>query len=76
MPGIHAFLSPSGASRWLKCTKSARLEATFPDTSSPEATEGTLAHALGELMIGHKAGIVKDAAFKKKACYNRVRRNV
>lgn len=50
----HAILSPSGASRWLACTPSARLEQQFPNSSSAAAAEGTLAHALGELMILHK----------------------
>ena len=27
----HALLSASSAHRWLKCTKSARLEEQFPD---------------------------------------------
>jgi len=47
----HAILSPSGASRWLNCTPSARLEQNFPDSSGEAAKEGTLAHALGELML-------------------------
>lgn len=47
----HAVLSPSGASRWLNCTPSARLEQQFPDSSGEAAKEGTLAHELGELML-------------------------
>lgn len=47
----HAILSPSGASRWLNCPPSARLEQTFPDSSGEAAKEGTLAHALGELRL-------------------------
>jgi hypothetical protein len=52
-PGVvsHAILSPSGASRWLACTPSARLEAEFPNKSSVYADEGTLAHAIGELYL-------------------------
>ena len=38
----HALLSASSAHRWLKCTKSARLEEQFPDTTSEAAKEGTL----------------------------------
>lgn len=45
----HALLSASGASRWLKCTPSARLEEKFPNQTSKEASEGTLAHELAEL---------------------------
>lgn len=44
----HALLSASGASRWLNCTPSARLEQEFEDTTSEAAKEGTAAHALCE----------------------------
>ena len=47
----HAILSPSGASRWLACTPSARLEEKFPDSTSTYSEEGTLAHAVGELIL-------------------------
>ena len=47
----HAILSPSGASRWLNCPPSARLEQTFPDSSGEAALEGTLAHELGETLL-------------------------
>ena len=47
----HALLSASSAHRWLKCTKSARLEEQFPDTTSEAAKEGTLAHELAELKV-------------------------
>lgn len=45
----HALLAPSAAHRWLACPPSARLEQRFPDTGSPYAAEGTLAHAVAEL---------------------------
>jgi hypothetical protein len=50
----HAFLSCSGAHRWIACPGSARLEAQFPRTESPYAAEGTTAHALLEsaLLLG------------------------
>lgn len=47
----HAILSASGASRWLSCPPSARLEQNFENTSSVFAQEGTLAHELGELKL-------------------------
>lgn len=47
----HAVLSASSAHRWLKCTKSARLEETFPDSTSDAASEGTLAHELAEAKL-------------------------
>ena len=47
----HAILSASGASRWMNCNPSARLEETMENTSSEYAEEGTLAHALAELKL-------------------------
>lgn len=46
MPDLHALLSASSSQRWLSCPPSARLEEKFPDTTSPAAEEGTLAHAI------------------------------
>jgi len=47
----HAILSPSAAHRWLVCTPSARIEASKPDRSSEAAEEGTLAHAIAEVLL-------------------------
>ncbi len=47
----HALLSPSGATRWMACTPSARLEEFFQDAGSDFAREGTLAHAISENML-------------------------
>ena len=48
----HATLSASGASRWMNCTPSARLEAEYGVRRSSEyAEEGTLAHELAELLL-------------------------
>ncbi len=44
----HALLSASGASRWLACPPSARLEEQFPEVSSEYAEEGSLAHTIAE----------------------------
>ena len=44
----HALLSASGASRWINCTPSARLEEKYPDSESDAAAEGTAAHELAE----------------------------
>lgn len=50
----HALLSASGASRWLNCTPSARLEEKYGEKrSSSYAQEGTVAHELAELYIRH-----------------------
>ena len=51
MEASHALLGPSGASRWLACTPSARLEEKFPDNSGDAAAEGTTAHELGEILL-------------------------
>lgn len=48
---LHAFLSASSAHRWLHCPIAPSLEAKFPDTASPYAAEGTLAHKLCELKL-------------------------
>lgn len=47
----HAFLSASSAHRWLHCPIAPSLEAKFPDTLSPYAAEGTLAHKFCELKL-------------------------
>ena len=48
----HAMLSASGASRWLNCTPSAKLEYEHGENkTSAYAEEGTLAHELAELYI-------------------------
>lgn len=59
----HAILSPSGASRWLVCTPSARLEAEFPDQAGDPGKEGTLAHTLGELIIRRMLSLINENAY-------------
>lgn len=66
----HATLSASGASRWMNCPGSVRMEAGIDRPSSPYAAEGTAAHELaesclrknynadqliGEIFYGHEA---------------------
>lgn len=51
MPEKHALLSASSAERWLNCPPSARICAEKPDTESPYAKEGTLAHAICEVKL-------------------------
>ena len=52
----HALLSASGASRWMNCTPSARLEENFENKSSSFAEEGTLAHEFAELNLKLSVG--------------------
>lgn len=48
----HALLPASGASRWLNCTPSARLEDEYGEkVTSSYTAEGTLAHELSELYL-------------------------
>lgn len=66
----HALLSASGASRWLACTPSARLEEKFeessPSTSSVYADEGTLAHEFGDLNLRKAAGRITDSVYERE----------
>lgn len=64
----HALLSASGASRWMGCTPSARLEEEYGvDNTSTYAEEGTLAHELGEAMIRRDVlGEMDAEAFDKE----------
>ena len=58
----HALLSASGASRWMSCTPSARLEEQFPESTSSYAEEGTLAHSLADTLCRYKANLPCDLA--------------
>jgi Protein of unknown function (DUF2800) len=62
----HALLSPSGASRWLACTPSARLEESFASTTNAAAEEGTLAHALSELYLNNQLKKIKVIDFNRE----------
>lgn len=54
----HALLSASGASRWLNCTASPRLEEHYENTTSAYAEEGTLAHEISELLLRNAIGAI------------------
>ena len=68
MPGTHATLGPSAASRWLHCPPSARLNSKlierFGEKSSSYAEEGTKAHSLSEIKIRHESGAINDYLYK------------
>lgn len=67
----HALLSASGASRWLNCTPSARLEEKFemssPSKPSVYAEEGTLAHEFGDLNLRLRDNRITQKIFNKEA---------
>lgn len=62
----HALLSASGASRWMACTPSARLEQNFENKTSEHAEEGTLAHDLGELKLRKELEGLSTRSFNSK----------
>lgn len=62
----HAILSASGASRWLACPPSARLEENYPNKSSEFAKEGTLAHELGELGLQKNLGLITTRKYNSE----------
>lgn len=47
----HASLAPSSAERWINCPGSVHMASLFPESSSPAAEEGSLAHELAALEI-------------------------
>ena len=62
----HALLSASSAHRWLVCTAAPKLEATFPDTTSEYALEGTLAHEICELKLTKYVTAMAKGTYTKK----------
>jgi Protein of unknown function (DUF2800) len=61
----HALLSASGASRWITCSPSARLEESFENKSSSFAEEGTLAHEFAELNLRVLTELISEKEYKK-----------
>ncbi|WP_443660123.1 DUF2800 domain-containing protein [Clostridium algidicarnis] len=62
----HAILSASGASRWLACTPSARLEQNYPNSTSDFAREGTLSHELGELTLQKELKLISTRKYNSE----------
>ena len=56
----HALLSASSAHRWSECTAAPHYEAQFPDSSSPFAEEGTIAHEICEIYVLRRFGVNID----------------
>lgn len=69
----HALLSASSSHRWLHCTGAPRLEATFPDTTSEYAKEGTLAHELCELKLKKYTTAMAKGTYTR--AYNKIKKN-
>jgi len=62
---LHATLSPSAASRWIKCPASVRMEQRVPrQVDSVYAREGTAAHALAEMTA---RGLLLDEGYSVEA---------
>lgn len=61
----HALLSASGASRWLNCTPSARLEESFESIQTSYAAEGTLAHEFADIGIRFAASMMPKREYNK-----------
>lgn len=62
----HALLSASGASRWLACTPSAKLELQFPKQTSGYAEEGTAAHEVCELAARYWLGEISEKVYENR----------
>jgi hypothetical protein len=61
----HAILSASGASRWINCPPSARLQEDIPDKRSEYADEGTAAHKLSEILLRRRITVCNSAERKR-----------
>lgn len=61
----HALLSASGASRWMNCPPSARMEEKRPEKeNSSFAEEGTLAHEFADLELRLRSYVGKNSGKK------------
>jgi len=69
----HALLSASGAEKWFNCPPSARREEGLPDTASDYAAEGTLAHAIADLINRYNLHIINKRTFNK--AYDELKRH-
>lgn len=61
----HSFLPASSAGRWMPCPGSAYIATLYPEKTSANAEEGTLAHELAAYEIDNRDTDHKDAAYKK-----------
>lgn len=49
MPDVHSICSASSSHAWINCAQYLKMQELFPDTPSPYAAAGTLAHSIAEL---------------------------
>lgn len=65
MPDEHARLAPSASSRWISCPGSVRLSEAIgrKESTTPAATEGTLAHELAEMRASLLFGKITAGAY-------------
>lgn len=68
MPDEHAKLSPSSSERWIACPASVRLSEEVPrdEAGSTYAEEGTMAHALAELVASQHFGRINMAEMMRR----------
>lgn len=62
----HAILSASGASRWMNCTPSARIEEKIRETRSIHADEGTLAHEFANFELEKYFGRITEKEYNRE----------
>lgn len=60
----HAYLSASGASKWMNCTPSRKLEEQYPESTSIFAEEGSLAHELAEIQLAYELDRLTSKEYK------------
>lgn len=51
MAGQHAYLPPSGAAAWRRCSMWPTMNAAYPQDDTPESKEGTAAHWVFEQLL-------------------------
>lgn len=68
----HAKLGASNAHRWLACPGSVAAEDGLPNTSSPFAEEGTMAHELADLALRVDSGALNNFADQEMVDFVRV----
>ncbi len=66
----HALLSASSAHRWMNCPPSAKLCATYQDTSSEFARQGTDAHSLCEYHLRKALGMPAEDPTENLSFYD------